>query len=126
MTIREMRCPRCGIRRTINFGHWGSMCLNSRLHWGTQASVEVAPTAAARVHHPFTPAELVRLERYRAAIQAGFYTDYFTQQDEAALQSRARLSPHSLTRPHRSGSTGLHASGPAQAALEMANPSGQI
>ena len=76
MTIQEGRCPRCGIRRTLTLGHWGSMCLNCRLHWGSQASSDVATAAAAWVHHPFTPAELVRLERYRAAIRAGLYTDW--------------------------------------------------
>ena len=75
---------------------------------------------------PFTAAELARLAIYRAAIRAGFYTDSFTQPGEAALKSRERPSPHSLTGQHRSGSTGLHASSQAKAAIKMAKPTGQF
>jgi hypothetical protein len=28
------------------------------------------------VQHPFAPAELIRLERYRAAVRAGLYSDW--------------------------------------------------
>jgi hypothetical protein len=80
MIIMEQRCPRCAIRRTARLGASRSLCFNCGLKWGRPASateaaaLRVAP--AQTLSYPFSPAELVRLERYRAAIQAGVYTDY--------------------------------------------------
>jgi ribosomal protein L37AE/L43A len=76
MTIEQRPCPRCAIRRTVRMGTWGWFCFNCRLHL---AAVDVSgpgdiPTDAAG--HQFTSAELLRLERYRAAIQAGVYSDW--------------------------------------------------
>jgi hypothetical protein len=74
--IQERRCPRCGNRRTAYLGTWGSICFNCGLHLDAappRVPSEVCPEPAT---HPFTPAELLRLERYRAAVQAGLYSDW--------------------------------------------------
>jgi hypothetical protein len=72
MMISHVRCPRCGIDRTADLGTWGRFCFNCRL------PIHRAPTAQpeATETYAFKPQELVRLERYRAAIRQGFYTDW--------------------------------------------------
>jgi hypothetical protein len=45
-------------------GTHGSICFNCRHKWGPP-----------RTDAEFTPSELTRLEIYRAAVRAGFYTD---------------------------------------------------
>jgi hypothetical protein len=79
MMIEQVRCPRCGIRRVGNFGSWGRYCFNCRLH--LPARNAQPPTAHAReprveVNYLFEPAEVARLEHHRAAVLAGFYTDW--------------------------------------------------
>ncbi|HYY89767.1 MAG TPA: hypothetical protein VFA49_13290 [Chloroflexota bacterium] len=68
--IQEQRCPRCAIRRTVQYGGWGSICFNCRLRWRGDRPVELVTATA------FSAAEWRRLEIYRAAVQAGFYTDW--------------------------------------------------
>ena len=83
MTVQEQRCPRCGIKRTAWLGEWGSFCFNCRLRWGDRSEVArppALPSMAAPQPPPwFGPAEVVRLAVYRAAVRAGFYTDWPTQ-----------------------------------------------
>ena len=69
MTIVERTCPRCTIKRTVQWGRWGAFCFNCRLHLDGTAS---SSTMAYR----FQPAELVRLKLYRAAIAHGVYSDW--------------------------------------------------
>jgi len=71
-TIQERPCPRCAIRRTVRIAR-ASFCFNCRLHWGrvSGAAFEPRPEPA----YVFTAAETLRLEMYRAAVRAGFYTD---------------------------------------------------
>lgn len=75
-TIQERPCPRCAIRRTVRIAR-ASFCFNCRLHWGSQsgnvsaAAFEPRPEPA----YVFTAPETLRLEIYRAAVRAGFYTD---------------------------------------------------
>ena len=73
MTIQELRCPRCGIRRTVRLGTWGSVCLNCRRPLRALASVDYEVPPMGRV---FTASELARLESYRDAILAGLYSDW--------------------------------------------------
>jgi hypothetical protein len=78
MTIDHIQCPRCGIERIGNFGKWGRFCFNCRLHL---AGNETGPPPArlapvTDLAYQFSDAELARLVRYRAAIRAGFYTDW--------------------------------------------------
>jgi ribosomal protein L37AE/L43A len=60
--IQERRCPRCAIKRTLRLAHGTSFCFNCRSQWE-------API------YPFKPDELARLELYRVAVRAGFYSD---------------------------------------------------
>jgi hypothetical protein len=80
MIIQQARCPRCAIRRTVRFGVWGAFCFNCRLQWDAQRTAHqamgVARSTLPPVQHPFAPAELIRLERYRAAVRAGLYSDW--------------------------------------------------
>jgi hypothetical protein len=80
MTIQYVRCPRCAIRRTVRLGTWGAFCFNCRLQWDTlpaaQPATGVAGSTPPPVQYPFAPAELIRIERYRAAVQAGLYSDW--------------------------------------------------
>jgi hypothetical protein len=59
------------IRRTVQYGQWGSICFNCRLRWRGDVPVQLVVVAPA-----FGAAELRRLEIYRAAVRAGFYTDW--------------------------------------------------
>ena len=75
-TIQEHPCPRCAIRRTVRIAS-ASFCFNCRLHWGSQWDKGLGATAEPRLEpsYTFTAAETARLMVYRAAIQAGFYSD---------------------------------------------------
>jgi hypothetical protein len=64
MMVHDVRCPRCGIRRTTHFGSWGRFCFNCRVGFDSGES------------YRFRPAELVRLQHYRAAIRQGLYSDW--------------------------------------------------
>jgi hypothetical protein len=78
MTIVEQRCPRCAIQHTVRFGHLGSYCFNCRFRWhasGCTTRVQ-SPMHFHVMEYPFGPAELTRLENYRAAVKAGFYNDW--------------------------------------------------
>jgi hypothetical protein len=69
-------CPRCGNRRSLRWTPGRYYCFNCKQQW-QQASTRPAPVAPAdpELQVVFTPAELLRLIAYRAAVQAGFYTD---------------------------------------------------
>jgi hypothetical protein len=75
-TIQEHPCPRCAIRRTVRIAT-ASFCFNCRLQWGSQWGKPLGATVEPRLEppYPFTVAETARLTIYRAAIQAGFYSD---------------------------------------------------
>ena len=70
--IEHERCPRCSNLRTARFGT-AAYCFNCRLQWSSNSILDATNEAQAR--YPFTPAELVRLQVYRAAVRVGFYTD---------------------------------------------------
>ena len=76
-TIQEHPCPRCAIRRTVLIAR-ASFCFNCRLHWDGQWSQRSAAAVEPRPEpfHVFTAAEVARLRIYRAAVRAGFYTDW--------------------------------------------------
>ena len=71
--IQEDPGPRCAIRRIAST----SFCFNCRLHWGSQEGKVLGATIEPRLEpaYAFTAAETARLMIYRAAIQAGFYSD---------------------------------------------------
>jgi hypothetical protein len=78
--IQERACPRCAIRWTVRLTAGNSFCFNCRLQWSTQQVARGQPvrwmTALPLTSHPFTPAEQARMAIYRAAVRAGFYSDW--------------------------------------------------
>ena len=72
-TIQERPCPRCAIRRTVRIAR-ASFCFNCRLHWDGQWGQRSAAPVEPR--YAFSAAEITRLKIYRAAVRAGFYTDW--------------------------------------------------
>jgi hypothetical protein len=75
---QQATCPHCGILRTVRVGYSGiSLCMNCRGRWGSSA-VSPNPPIDSDTEcqpYPFTPAELARLEIYRRAVAAGFYSE---------------------------------------------------
>jgi hypothetical protein len=77
--IQEQACPRCAIRRTarLAYGTYGtSFCFNCRLRWPTQAPPVPYTVGAPSPRQVLAPGELARLVAYRAAVRAGFYSDW--------------------------------------------------
>jgi hypothetical protein len=66
--------PCCAIRRTVRL-EWRAFCFNCRLWWDRPAGTAAAPDQEP-IPYPFDSAQLLRLERYRAAIYGGLYTDW--------------------------------------------------
>jgi hypothetical protein len=77
LTIKEAPCPRCANKRTANLGTHGSVCFNCRHRFEPPR-----PTANLAA---FSASELARLEVYRAAVQAGFYTDEAISYQQSAV-----------------------------------------
>src|SRR5918911_431890 len=74
--IQERVCPRCAIHRTVRLGHGTSFCFNCRLQWATREAPAPQSIGTPSSQHALGPAELARLAVYRAAVRAGFYTDW--------------------------------------------------
>ncbi|HEY1292374.1 MAG TPA: hypothetical protein VGJ60_04705 [Chloroflexota bacterium] len=79
LTPQQSTCPHCGIQRTVRMGFSGvSICMNCRNRWGGPGSNTSNPAPEPVEHredpYPFTPAERERLEIYRRAVEAGFYS----------------------------------------------------
>ena len=68
--IEESPCPHCKNPRTVRCGTIG-FCFNCRGQWRTDSGA-----ATAEPRYAFTNAELNRLEVYRAAVRAGFYSEW--------------------------------------------------
>jgi len=84
-TIQERPCPRCAIRRTASIAS-ASFCFNCRLHWGKALGVS---ESRLEPPYPFTAAETARLTIYRAAVQAGFYSDQSETRPRGAAAAAA-------------------------------------
>jgi hypothetical protein len=70
--IEQRVCPRCGIRRTLRqLRSTTAVCFNCHHQWDA-----FSPETEAEVANAFTAEEYVRLAAYRAAVRAGFYTDW--------------------------------------------------
>jgi len=70
VVIQQRPCPRCAISRTVRLGSsQTSLCFNCRTRWASNSATGYPRRAVES-------AQLSRLEIYRAAIQAGFYTDW--------------------------------------------------
>jgi len=78
MVIVERPCPRCAIRRSVRFGQLGSYCFNCSFRWNVLASATpiALPVHVDVAEFAFRPAELGRLEVYRAAVRVGFYNEW--------------------------------------------------
>ena len=80
MLPEPIACLNCGFARTLRVGS-KRVCFQCRFNWPLKLPQQV-PAAATLVadegasFHSFTSAELARLGIYRAAVQAGFYTDF--------------------------------------------------
>ena len=76
--IQALPCPRCATPRTVRMGHWGSVCFNCRHQWGSQEPSQRRTATQPEVANVriFGSAALQRLEIYRAAVLAGFYSDW--------------------------------------------------
>ena len=74
--IQERACPRCAIRRTARLAYGTSFCFHCRLQWPTQAAAVLHGVGAPSPCQVLAPGELARLAAYRAAVRAGFYSDW--------------------------------------------------
>jgi hypothetical protein len=78
--IEEQSCPRCANRRTVRVADGSSFCFNCRLQWPAHdaAGGDARRGMAALGPQPgsFGLAEQARLTIYRAAVRAGFYSDW--------------------------------------------------
>ena len=80
MLPEPIACLSCGFARTLRVGS-KRVCFQCRFNWPLKQSqpapavVSLAADEHARAHS-FTSAELARLQIYRNAVQAGFYTDF--------------------------------------------------
>ena len=86
MLPEPIACTRCSFPRTLRLGEM-RVCFQCRYSWrvhGVGLPKHVEPTLEPSAC--FTEAELKRLEAYRLAVLAGFYSD--------ALQTRYRRSSH--------------------------------
>jgi hypothetical protein len=92
-TLQEHPCPRCAIRRTVRIAS-ASFCFNCRLHWGSQWDKGL--DATVEPPYTFTAAETARLTIYRAAIQAGFYSDLSATHRRSASKTSGGLRARTL------------------------------
>jgi ribosomal protein L37AE/L43A len=74
--IQERTCPRCAIRRTARLGQGTSFCFNCRLKWPTRAAPVAQRVGTPLPHQMLGPADLARMAVYRAAVRAGFNSDW--------------------------------------------------
>jgi hypothetical protein len=74
--IQERACPRCTIRRTARLAYGTFFCFNCRLQWPTRAAPAPPPVGTPSPQHVLGPDALARLAMYRAAVRAGFYSDW--------------------------------------------------
>jgi hypothetical protein len=76
--IQDRACPRCAIRRRVRLGDGAIFCFNCRLEAPAHAGGDdrASRGLAWPIPEPLEPAELSRLTMYRAAVRAGFYSDW--------------------------------------------------
>jgi hypothetical protein len=88
---QEQPCPRCANRRTVRAAEHGSFCFNCGLQWSafTLSSTPHPRYATAT----FTPLQLARFGVYRAAVKAGFYTDWPTRRTDVGCQRLEQARP---------------------------------
>jgi len=92
-TIQEHPCPRCANRRTVSIAS-ASFCFNCRLRWGIPFASGTTVEPRMEPAYSFTAVETARLTIYRAAIEAGFYSD----QSATAYSIGDRCGPRRMHR----------------------------
>jgi len=78
--IENHQCPRCKIDRTVRMSPADEcFCLKCGYRWSApgEAAADVEPLDM-RLAALFTAMDLKRLDHYRAAVRANFYTDELT------------------------------------------------
>jgi hypothetical protein len=84
--IQQRACPRCAIRRTARLAYTRatSFCFNCRLQWVTTEPSAADCADPSPAVEAIAPGERKRFEMYRAAVRAGFYSDW-DPEDSATL-----------------------------------------
>jgi len=77
MRIEErLPCPRCGQRRVLQHSRNLYVCFQCRHSWSIDTHLPRPGMQPADPLSEFSLAQRLRLSAYRAAIQAGLYTDW--------------------------------------------------
>ena len=94
MYIEAIPCPRCAVLRTLRLGDGRSICCNCRYQWDPAAPRTPlhSPDSDDSLPYAFTPRELARLATYRAAIQAGFFSDWGVTVGDARKDLRVNVN----------------------------------
>ena len=79
----------------MHLAEWGGFCFNCRFQLDGDARVAPGSALARDAAYAFDPVELVRLERYRAAIQCRVYTDWPASTRYASTVDRRTVLHHS-------------------------------
>jgi ribosomal protein L37AE/L43A len=73
--IQQGRCPSCGRAQTVYVGAVVNLCLKCRFHWSLPDALSPELAANATLTD-FSQAELQRLDVFRRAVAAGYYSDW--------------------------------------------------
>ena len=75
--IQQRPCPNCGEGQTLNMGAGINFCMMCRFNWQFSEAVTTPEPRDAEVETThFSRAEWRRLEVYRRAVAAGYYSDW--------------------------------------------------
>src|SRR5918911_3363664 len=88
MFIEPRSCPRCAALRTLRLFDGRSFCCNCKFQWAPRQTLEPDPLA-----YMFTREELARLAAYRAAVQAGLYSDWSVDVGEVSRDGLGDVEP---------------------------------
>jgi len=99
--IQDRTCPRCAIRRRVRLGDGAIFCFNCGLqapaHCGGDG--HAGHGLAWPVSEPLEPAVQAKLTIYRAAVRAGFYSDWPSAIPAFSPAHIARRGPTASAKP---------------------------
>src|SRR5919202_1173123 len=101
MDIEAIPCPRCAVPRTLRLGDGRSMCCNCKLQWEPSARTPLHAPDPDSLPYPFSPRELARLAVYRAAVQAGYYSDLRVSAGDTGRDGPLNMESVELPAPRR-------------------------